>query len=274
MNSERHVLIAFDCSAATTPATASAVAAVRPPAFGRRGGTGFGVDNVSSDVITQHEVTTQQQQQHQLQQLPQQLQLPTAVQEQQQAILSSLPPSVSVSNPPVSKFGFRFGGLRPNAPVPIPASTSASSIVPSVLPDPSPVRVNSIETQHQSSPPKVSSSSPSTQNSVQRPFVAAHAPSLLSSRASKPQNDPHPAHIDVSSRAAQLMREIGDSEDYAPAISSGAALDHVWRERSSRSVAGDVSSHVVAHAKVDTGLPRELASRDRARIAVIYRFDF
>ena len=230
---------------------------------------------MSSSDITQHEVPNQQQQQHQLQQLPQQLQLPTAIQEhQQQAILSSLPPSVSVSNPPVSKFGFRFGGLRPNAPVPIPASTNASLIVPSVLPDPSPVRVESIETQHQSSPPKVLSSSPSTQNSVLRPFVAAHAPSLLSSRASKALNDPHPAHIDVSSRAAQLMREIGDSEDFAPAVSSGAASDHVWRERSSRSVAGDVSSHVVAHAKVDTGLPRELASRDRARIAVIYRFVF
>jgi hypothetical protein len=68
------------------------------------------------------------------------------------------------------------------------------------------------------------------------------------------------------------MREIGEGEDCAAAVSSGVALDHVWRERSSRSVAGDVGPHIVAHAKVDTGLPRELASRDRARIANIYRF--
>lgn len=68
------------------------------------------------------------------------------------------------------------------------------------------------------------------------------------------------------------MREIGEGEDSAAAVSSGVALDHVWRERSSRSVAGDVGPHIVAHAKVDTGLPRELASRDRARIANIYRF--
>ena len=68
------------------------------------------------------------------------------------------------------------------------------------------------------------------------------------------------------------MREIGEGEDDAPAVSTSAGAGNVWRERSSRSVAGDVGPHIVAHAKVDTGLPRELASRDRARISVIYRF--
>jgi len=68
------------------------------------------------------------------------------------------------------------------------------------------------------------------------------------------------------------MREIGEDKDQVPAVSTSAGAGNVWRERSSRSVAGDVGPHIVGHAKVDTGLPRELASRDRARIAVIYRF--
>jgi hypothetical protein len=117
-----------------------------------------------------------------------------------------------------------------------------------------------------------STSSPSNQSSTHRPFVAVHAPSLIISRASKVQPVAPPANIDVSSRAAQLMRELGEGDECPAAVSSSAGLDLVWRERSSRSVAGDLGTHIVAHAKIDTGLPRDLSSRDRARIAVIYKY--
>ncbi len=266
------------------PTISSASAPLRPPTFGRRGGTNFGFDAPSSNIVALQQQTTQLQhlqqpeQQHQYQQQHEQhsqhQQQPVQNMQQQQTNSSSpLQSSLSVSTAPISKFGFKFGGTRPKEPAVAHAPFENASVSAADVRHDNFIGVVAKESMEiHISPPKISSSSsPSNQNSLQRPFVTAHAPSLISSRGNKYKHVDAPAIIDVSSRAAQLMREIGESEDHSAANPSGGGVDYVWRERSSRSVAGDVGSHIMAHAKVDTGLPRDLASRDRARIAIIYK---
>jgi hypothetical protein len=251
---------------------------VQPSVFGRREAPGVAFEikpyiNSAEQQPTAQQLVEQQQQREKSQQLQQQSsnyqqqqQQQSILQQQQEKSITSLSPSIPVSAAPVPKFGFKFGGLRIPAPTDTPALTVAAAE------QSSPVKVASLEQQQHVSLPHNESTNPVPKQSSQRFSVStAVAPSLLSSRASKPQSVAPTVTIDVSSRAAQLIREIGEADHDIPAAASSVVSDHIWRERSSRSVAGDVGPHIVAHAKVDTGLPRELSSRDRARVAVIYR---
>jgi hypothetical protein len=258
----------------------SVSASLRPPVFGRRGDTDLGLTLASFNSVAP-------QQQDILQQRPQQVQLQQQYQQQnhnqkqlsqqteqvlQTNSSSSLQSSVSVSTAPIPKFGFRFGGARPDAQTVATSPTDNALVLLSHEQLKNPTVVTANESPQVSPPKSLSSNSSTNQNSLQSQLVAALAPALPSSRTNKSQSLAPPAMIDVSSRAAQLMREIGEGEDCTAAVSTGARSENVWRERSSRSVAGDLGSHIVAHSKIDTGLPRDLASRDRARIAIIYKY--